>query len=44
MQKIVFLDRQSLRAELRKPAFVHDWTEHVQSIQGPPVKRVPLFL
>ena len=31
MQKIVFLDRQSLRAELREPSFAHEWTEHVQT-------------
>ena len=31
MQKIVFLDRQSLRAELRAPAFAHEWVEHVQT-------------
>jgi glycerate dehydrogenase len=31
MQNIVFLDRQSLRAELRSPAFAHAWTEHVQT-------------
>ena len=31
MQNIVFLDRQSLRAELREPSFAHEWTEHVQT-------------
>ena len=31
MQNIVFLDRQSLRAELRAPSFAHAWTEHVQT-------------
>ena len=31
MQNIVFLDRQSLRAELRAPSFAHEWTEHVQT-------------
>ena len=31
MKKIVFLDRQSLRAELRPPSFEHAWVEHVQT-------------
>ena len=31
MQHIVFLDRQSLRAELRAPSFAHEWTDHVQT-------------
>ena len=31
MQRIVFLDRQSLKAEVRKPAFAHLWEEHVQT-------------
>lgn len=28
MHKIVFLDRASLRAELRRPGFAHEWEEH----------------
>lgn len=27
-QKIVFLDRASIDAQVRRPAFAHDWTEH----------------
>jgi glycerate dehydrogenase len=40
MQNIVFLDRQSLRAELRSPAFAHAWTEHVQTRPEDVVKRL----
>jgi glycerate dehydrogenase len=40
MQKIVFLDRQSLRAELRKPAFAHEWMEHVQTLPDQVVERL----
>ncbi len=28
MHHIVFLDRDSLKAELRRPAFAHQWSEH----------------
>ena len=28
MKKIVFLDRDSLLATVRRPAFVHEWTDH----------------
>jgi glycerate dehydrogenase len=28
MQKIVFLDRDSLIADVRRPAFAHEWVEH----------------
>ncbi|MBZ2207437.1 D-2-hydroxyacid dehydrogenase [Massilia soli] len=28
MQKIVFLDRDSLDATVRRPSFEHDWTDH----------------
>jgi glycerate dehydrogenase len=40
MQKIVFLDRQSLRAELRQPAFLHEWVEHVQTRPDEVVERL----
>lgn len=30
-RRIVFLDRQSLIADLRAPAFAHDWIEHDQT-------------
>jgi glycerate dehydrogenase len=40
MQKIVFLDRQSLRAELRAPSFAHEWTEHVQTRPDQVVERL----
>ena len=28
MHHIVFLDRDSLQADLRRPAFAHDWAEY----------------
>lgn len=31
MERIVFLDRQSLKAELRRPGFPHHWEEHAQT-------------
>ncbi len=31
MHNIVFLDRDSLQAEVRRPAFVHNWTEYAAS-------------
>jgi glycerate dehydrogenase len=40
MQNIVFLDRQSLRAELRTPSFAHEWTEHVQTRPDQVVERL----
>ena len=40
MQNIVFLDRQSLRAELRAPSFAHEWTEHVQTRPDQVVERL----
>jgi glycerate dehydrogenase len=40
MQKIVFLDRQSLRADLRAPSFAHEWTEHVQTRPEEVVERL----
>jgi glycerate dehydrogenase len=33
MERIVFLDRQSLKAELRRPAFPHHWEEHAQTVE-----------
>lgn len=31
MQRIVFLDRDSLIATVRRPAFAHEWTDHAAS-------------
>ena len=33
MQHIVFLDRQSLKAEVRRPNFPHHWEEHAQTLE-----------
>ncbi|PWF39972.1 D-2-hydroxyacid dehydrogenase [Massilia glaciei] len=38
--KIVFLDRDSLLAEVRRPAFAHDWVEHPASHQSEVVARL----
>ncbi len=40
MQNIVFLDRQSLRAELRAPSFAHEKTEHVRTLPDQVVERL----
>ncbi len=32
MQRIVFLDRKSLKAEVRRPNFPHQWEEHPQTL------------
>jgi glycerate dehydrogenase len=40
MHHIVFLDRQSLKAEVRKPGFAHTWVEHVQTHPHEVAKRL----
>ncbi len=40
MERIVFLDRQSLKAEVRRPAFPHQWEEHVQTLEPAVVERL----
>jgi len=32
MQRIVFLDRKSLKAEVRRPNFPHQWEEYPQTL------------
>ena len=34
MERIVFLDRQSLKANVRRPAFSHEWAEHAQTAEA----------
>jgi glycerate dehydrogenase len=31
MERIVFLDRSTLKAKVRRPEFEHEWTEHAQT-------------
>ena len=31
MQRIVYLERESIRAEVRRPAFAHEWTEYART-------------
>lgn len=40
MHKIVFLDRDSLVAHVRRPAFAHDWTEHPSTTPAQVVERL----
>lgn len=40
MHKIVFLDRDSLKAQVRRPAFEHAWHEHPASAAGDVVDRL----
>ncbi|SHH00586.1 D-2-hydroxyacid dehydrogenase [Massilia sp. CF038] len=40
MHKIVFLDRASLPAHVRKPDFAHQWTEHEASTRADVVERL----
>lgn len=39
-QKIVFLDRASIDATVRRPAFAHDWSEHAASDASDVVTRL----
>jgi glycerate dehydrogenase len=39
-QRIVFLDRQSLIAEMRVPSFAHDWIDHDQTSAQDVVARI----
>lgn len=40
MERVVFLDRQSLKANVRKPSFAHGWTDHAQTLEGEVVERL----
>ena len=40
MERIVFLDRQSLKAEVRRPSFPHAWEEHDQTPESLVVQRL----
>jgi glycerate dehydrogenase len=40
MENIVFLDRSTLEAELRRPGFPHHWTEHPSTGPGEIVERL----
>jgi len=40
MEHVVFLDRQSLKANVRKPKFEHTWEEHVQTLESEVVERL----
>ncbi|MGX4640134.1 D-2-hydroxyacid dehydrogenase [Massilia sp. SYSU DXS3249] len=40
MQRIVFLDRDSLIATVRRPAFAHDWIDHASTAQDQVAERL----
>jgi glycerate dehydrogenase len=40
MQRIVFLDRNTLRAEIRPPSFAHEWREHGETRPEEVVERL----
>ena len=40
MHNIVFLDRDSLLAQLRRPAFEHSWQEHAATSEAEVVARL----
>ena len=33
MERIVYLERESIIADVRRPAFAHEWVEHTRSLQ-----------
>jgi glycerate dehydrogenase len=40
MERIVFLDRDTLRAEIRRPAFEHEWREYSETSAGEVLERL----
>jgi glycerate dehydrogenase len=40
MERIVFLDRSTLKANIRRPAFEHEWTEYQMTIRAEVVERL----
>jgi glycerate dehydrogenase len=40
MERIVFLDRDTLKANVRRPAFAHDWREYAQTSADEVVERL----
>jgi glycerate dehydrogenase len=40
MEHVVFLDRQSLKANVRKPSFAHTWADHAQTLEPEVVARL----
>lgn len=34
MERIVYLERDSVRASVRRPAFAHEWVEHARTLPG----------
>ncbi len=40
MERIVFLERESVDAEFRRPSFAHEWVEYAESEQGQLVERL----
>lgn len=40
MERIVFLDRDTLKAEIRRPAFAHEWIEHGETKEQQVLERL----
>jgi glycerate dehydrogenase len=40
LEKIVFLDRSTLKANIRRPAFVHEWVDYAETRPGEVVERL----
>jgi len=40
MQRIVYLERDSVIAEVRRPAFAHEWTEYASTTPGQVIERL----
>ena len=40
MEKVVFLDRESLNAKVRRPEFQHDWVEYDQTSPNEIINRL----
>lgn len=40
MERIIFLERKSVDAEVRRPAFAHEWQEYAESEQSQVVERL----
>lgn len=40
MQRVVYLERESIIADVRRPAFAHDWVEYAKTTPGHVVERL----
>lgn len=40
MERIVYLERESIRADVRRPAFAHEWVEHPRTVPAQMAERL----